>query len=110
MIPFKKIYIGKEMELDQEDLTPCLLDIWKEVLLDETNTKSVMIFRKNKYGNISIETIMRDNGDIVSHIGDEYIDDQKVWSTVELASQHGCDVYLTLDRHKYYQLWYNNER
>lgn len=109
MIPFKKIYIGKEMELDQSELTPCLKDIWKEILLDESNTKSVMIFRKNKYGDISIETIMRDNGDIISHIGDDYIDESTVWHTVEIASQNGCDVYLTLDRHKYYQLWYNEE-
>ena len=96
MIRFKRIYVG-DSELPTEHFEPRMIPTWREVLLDETSTKSVMIFRKNRYGDISMETIMRDNGHIRSHVNDDTVNEKRMWKTVYMAYQNGCDVYLTLD-------------
>ena len=97
-IHFKKIYVMATCELDAFDFELGMIKYWKEVLVDEPNTMSVMIFRKNRHGDISVETIMRDRGGIKSHVADTTVSEEYMWNTVNLAYENGCDVYLTLHK------------
>lgn len=108
-VNFKKIYVGRDAEMPLYVFQPHMLQFWQEVLLDEPSTKSVMIFRKNKYGDISVETIMRENDHIRSHVADDTISEERMWNNVYTATSNGCLVYLTLNA-KRYNRWFEEHR
>lgn len=99
---FAKIYVGRDSILPQSRLNDNILKLWDEILLDETETKAVMIFRKNKRGEISVETILRDKNHIRSYVSDDFITEDQMWDIVHEAC-HRCTVYMTINCRKYNQ-------
>jgi hypothetical protein len=94
----EKIYDkhGNELDKDTVDAVKMLTN-WKEILIDETSTKSVMVFRKDIFGDISMETITRINGKLKSYVAEEQIFQETVDDILRLCNQRGYEIHITLE-------------
>lgn len=94
----EKIYDHDGIELDTDQVNPeTVLSKWKEILIDEASTKSVMIFRKDPMGDISMETITRMHGRIKTYVAEEEILQETVDEILLMCNQRGYEIHITLE-------------
>ena len=95
----EKIYDHNGDEIDKDTVdAEYVLSHWKEILIDEAETKSVMVFRKDPiFGDISMETITRINGRLKSYVAEEQIWPETVDEILILCNQRGYEIHFTLE-------------
>jgi hypothetical protein len=94
----EKYYDRHGDALDTDKINPIkMMHHWKEILIDETSTKSVMIFRKDVFGDICMETVTRMHGKIQTYVSEEEITQKTVDEILLLCNQRGYEIHITLD-------------